>query len=593
MMSYARRFRCCWLVLALFWSGWSCAGDSPWPEVPFKYFARQYPLPRVMNDFANTFGLKLELSPLVEGQVSGDYSAATPAQFLNAITSSYGLDWYYQDGVLHVGKSLEWVTRVLHVGLVGRDVSSLKAELSNLGVYEPRFGWAEFPERGVVIVAGPLSYVNEVTSIVTALGTTPSDGRQIRIFRLLHARAEDYTFTYHDQRVVTPGVATLLRNLAAGSISEQQYSPSSGPLTVASAGAELPVLSTLARMPTAAVLPGVLGAPAGNAGTSPADARPNNDTAHAAPNEPPASSHAGLTVLTPVIEADPRLNAVIVYDAPEKMPIYEELIRQLDAGMPQIQIEAMVVDVDTDSVDTLGVDWEAHAGDASFGFGGGNNQATLLSIHTSSFVARLHALASKGRARILGRPSLITLDNLVAVLSLSETFYARVSGGGGGGGGRGGGVGSSGGLVPITTGTLLKVIPRLVEENGRRDVSMAVEIQDGQIHPSGHSGEDSLPTVSESNINTQAVVHEDDSLLIGGYFMDNDSDQEQGVPGLSKIPLLGALFRDKHSQHSRSERLFIIRPHLVMPGAPPSADAAAGRLPAKPAAAAGAGAPQP
>jgi type III secretion protein C len=557
-------------LLALGSAGAVRAESAPWPEVPFKYYARQYPLPRVLHDFANTFGLELQVSPQVEGQVTGDYAAETPTQFLNALSASYGLDWYYQDGVLNVMKSIEWMTRVLHVGTSTSDVGALKAELTSLGIFEPRFGWAEFPERGVVIVAGPPSYVNEIASIVAALGTAPSDGRQIRIFRLDYARAEDYAFTYHDQRIVTPGVATLLRNLAAGSFVEQQYSPTTGPLSVAPSAA--PTLTPLATLPAA---PGILLPPDPETGVrtpaSPGPAAGNGDTAPARTPNSKVSVHAGL-VLTPVIEADPRLNAVIVYDAPEKMPIYEALIHQLDAGRPQIQIEAMIVDVDTDAVGTLGVDWETRIGDVKFGFGQRNNQATILSIDSDSFVARLHALTVKGHARILGRPSILTVDNLAAVLSLSETVYARVSGGGGvGGGGASGGAAGYGGLVPIGTGTLLKVIPRLVEDGGRRDVSLAVEIEDGQIHQTLRK--DTLPSVTQSNINTQAVVHEDDSLLIGGYFMDKDSDEEERVPGLSGIPLIGGLFRDKHKEHERSERLFLIRPHVI--AAPPVVAAAA------------------
>jgi type III secretion protein C len=548
MKPFLRTISCVFGALALCGSGWVAADQASWPNAPFKYFARQQPLSAVLHDFATTFGLQLDVGPDVEGKVNGDYATATPQQFLNALASSYGLDWYCQGGVLHVEKSLGTVTRVLHVGLAASDVGALKEQLMNLGVFEPRFGWAEFPQRGVVIVSGPPAYVKEIAAIVDALGTAPSDGRQIRIFRLENARAEDYAFSYHDQQVITPGVATLLRSLAAGSMAEQQAIPSSGALSVAHAQSARPLPSLQPLAGIGAQL-GDQSAPSA-ATTAPAVASPAGGG--------DVSVRAGLNVLSPVIEADPRLNAVIVYDAPEKMPIYESLIRQLDAGRPQIEIEALIVDVDTDSIDTLGVAWEGHAGDAKFGFGGSRNQATILSINTDSFVARVRALSTQGHAHILGRPSVLTIDNLAAVLSTSETFYARSSLGGGGQGGVG-----AGAVVPITTGTMLKVIPRLLEENSRRDVSLAVEIEDGQIRHDPRQDPGALPTVMESRINTQTVIHEDDSLLIGGYFMDNDSEESQRVPGLSRIPVVGALFRDKHTDRHRSARLFIIRPHVV------------------------------
>ncbi len=247
----------------------------------------------------------------------------------------------------------------------------------------------------------------------------------------------------------------------------------------------------------------------------------------------------GAGALTAVIESDPRQNAVIIYDAPEKMPIYEGLIRQLDAFQPQIQIEAMILDIDIDAVDLLGVAWQAGGGAARFGFGDTTtSQATILSVDTGSFFARVNALATKGRARVLGRPTVLTLDNLVAVMSLSETIYARV------GELRGDRGGTNSALVPISTGTLLRVIPRLVDHGDRRSVSLIVEIQDGQFKDREGRG-DSLPIVSESVVNTQAMIGESDSLLIGGYFMESDSTEESGVPGLNKVPLLGGLFRDQ------------------------------------------------
>lgn len=561
MNSFVRRL--CWLCCALILIGSASVGMAaePWPVAPFKYYARESSLVRVLSDFSTTFGLAIVLDPEVQGKVTGDFSARNPTEFLNSLASSYGFNWYCQAGVLHISPAREWATEVLHVGMTASDVSALKAQLTGLGIFEPRFGWAEFPGRGIVIVSGPDSYVSHISSVVGKLGTGPSDGRQLRVFKLQNARAEDYTFSYQGQQVVTPGVATLLRSLAAGSMAQQSQNPSSGPLSVAPSA-----LDPLQAIPSmngegGSASPTSLLAPKATAVSLIPDSPPSSGTPPAPRGGKVAVAAAGLNALSPVIEPDPRLNSVIVYDAPEKMPIYDALIRELDAGRPQIQIEAMIVDVATDKMDTLGVNWRAGGGSVSGGFsGGGNNgQGTILSINTDGFFARVRALVTEGNARILGRPSVLTLDNLSAVLSLSETQYARVNSSGNDR--RGGG--SYGSLVPITTGTLLKVIPRMVDDNGRRDVAMAVEIQDGQIQRDADDREDTLPTVRQSAINTQAVIGENDCLLIGGYFMESDTRVVHRVPGLSRIPVLGALFREKTGEYKRSARLFVIRPTIV------------------------------
>ena len=527
------------------------AAAEPWPAAGFKYYARESSLVRVLSDFSNTFGVALAFDADVDGKVTGNFSSRTPTEFLDSLGSSYGFNWYYQAGVLYVSQSRDWATQVLHVGMSASDVSALKTQLTGLGLLEQRFGWAEFPARGIVIVSGPQSYVTKIASIVGSLGTGPSDGRQLRVFHLQNARVDDYTFSYQGQQVVTPGVATLLRNLAAGSMSQQSQTPTTGPLSVAPSAVPS-MIEPLQAIPPVNGQAGFTNV-AMKASTGESQPAP-------APSAGNVAVSAGLNTLSPVIESDPRLNSVIVYDAPEKMPIYAALIRELDEGRPQIQIEAMIVDVATDKMDSLGVAWRAGAGSVSGGFpGGGNGQGTILSVNSDAFFARVRALTTEGSARVIGRPSVLTLDNLSAVLSHSETLYTRVSGS------RDDSKGGSsyGSLVPITTGTLLKVIPRMIDDNGRRDVALAVEIQDGQIERADGSDPDALPTVIQSAINTQAVVQENNSLLIGGYFNESDTVVERRVPGLGRIPVIGALFRDKDGEHKRSARLFVIRPTIV------------------------------
>ncbi|THF57259.1 type III secretion system outer membrane ring subunit SctC [Pseudothauera rhizosphaerae] len=550
-------------ILVLSAAGLAAAAPAPWPEVPFQYFARQFPLPRVLGDFAGAFGLKLELSPLVGGQLNGNYSAATPTQFLDTLASSYGLTWYYHGGVLHVAKASESISRTLRVG--ASDVGALKAALNNLGIFDARYGWGEFADRGVVILSGPPAYVDLVMGTVAELGSGPSGGREIRVFPLKHARAEDRSFSYRDQQVTTPGVASILRGLVA----DQETAGGTSSLTTTPAGG---------------TAPSALGA-----------------DAPAAAERPPV--RAAANARRAVIEADQRLNAVIVHDAPEHMAAYESLIRQLDVPTPLIEIEAMIMDINTDRLDSLGVAWAGRTGDFTFGFGdtspdpgtstvtigaGDNiNKTTILSNTTSFFVAQVNALASDGDARILARPSVLTVDNLVAVLDLSETFYVRVTGE------------RVAELVPISTGTLLKVTPRLIEENGLRMVQLVVDIEDGKIQPGRQV--DTLPTVLQSNISTQAVVRENDSLLIGGYFLDSETSSEDRVPLLGDVPVLGLLFRNSQAERQRRERLFMIRPRIIdnpsvsaartPPAAVPLAaavpGAAAAVVPAQPSVAAG------
>jgi type III secretion protein C len=125
-----------------------------------------------------------------------------------------------------------------------------------LGVLEPRFGWGELPEQGVVVVSGPPAYVRLIEATLAALPSAPG-GQQVRVFRLKHAAVEDRIINYRDREITTPGVANILRNLVLGSTS------ASGQRTVA-----MPNLSAVSNssLETGATAAGAAATPASSAG---------------------------------------------------------------------------------------------------------------------------------------------------------------------------------------------------------------------------------------------------------------------------------------------------------------------------------------
>src|SRR5690606_37985525 len=82
-----------------------------------------------------------------------------------------------------------------------------------------------------------------------------------------------------------------------------------------------------------------------------------------------SSVRSGLRLREPTVQADTRLNAIIVQDVPDRIPIYRELIAQLDQPSTLNENEAMIVDVNSDRVNELGVNWGANIGTTSVGYG--------------------------------------------------------------------------------------------------------------------------------------------------------------------------------------------------------------------------------
>lgn len=500
-------------------SAW--AAEPPWPaEAPYSYFADAARLETVLADFATGFSLSLAMAPNVGGTVNGRFATKSPTEFITRLASVYGFVWYTHAGTLFVSRASDVMTK--GIAAPGGNAASLRKALADLGVLQPRFGWGELAEHGMAIVSGPPSYIQLVENTIRNL---PARAQQLSVIRLRHASAQDRTVPYRDQQLVIPGLATLLRSMVAGVASVT----SGAPAGVAPAG--LQPLAPLGAPPA-----GATAAPA--AGPRPAAPTPQ-------------------TGMPPSIQAEPRLNALIIQDVPERMPLYQQLIDQLDVPTAQVEIEAMIVDISTDSASELGVSWSGRVGRLDFSLG---RQTELTGASNSAragnfLMAQLRALESRGDAEIMSRPSVLTSDNMAALLDLSETFYIRSQGE------------RVANVTPVTAGTTLRVTPHVVQLDGKMLVQLKIDIEDGRISA---RQVDSLPTVGRTSISTEATVDNGDALLIAGYVSTNDLASRDQVPVLGDIPGVGVLFSTRTRTVQKRERMFLIRPRVVgWPGQAP------------------------
>ena len=207
-----------WRLLGLVATAFAMPATAaqPWPDSSFTYIADSQLLPDVLVRFSRIFGLETQLSAAVAASsavVNGKLSTSTPTDFMNQIASAYGLTWFVQNGTLYVSRSNERVTRTLTPP--GISAAGLKKALTELGVLEPKFGWGEVAERGIVLISGPPSYVELVLRSVVELPAMPPD-QELQVFRLRHAPVDDRTIFYRDKQIVTPGIATILRGLISG-----------------------------------------------------------------------------------------------------------------------------------------------------------------------------------------------------------------------------------------------------------------------------------------------------------------------------------------------------------------------------------------
>jgi len=494
--------------------------SAPWPESPFTVMNTGQKLDKVLTNFTRTFGLNLQLDESLPDDVppaQGRIAAPSPTEFLNQLGSTHGLVWYQSSGTLHVARASSRTTRVLPTK--GLSAPALRRVLLGMGLVEPKFGWSEIEERGAVMVSGPASYIDRIAAAIDAL-PEPRPEQQIQVYRLKYAAVDDRIMSYREKQITTAGVATVLRNLVSGN-------------SAGGTSSELVDISAPLR-------------------ATPRDAQTDADRTDA---KAPAADKPGTRAAHPpraVIQADSRLNAIIVKDRPENAPIYRALIDLLDVPSTLVEIEAMIVDVNSSSISDLGVDWSASSGKFSANVSGGavlSLAGGAAAASASHFIsARITALETKGSAKIVSRPSILTQDNMGALVDLADTFYIQSTGE------------RVAQVTPVTVGVTLRVTPRVVGEPGARAVQLVVDIEDGGISDVRVGG---LPAVRRSTISTQAMVGETQSLVIGGLNTEQNLKSRDGVPGLSSVPVAGSLFGKTTETLEKRQRLFIITPRIV------------------------------
>lgn len=560
-ISAGRRVLSCVLIFA---AGHAFASQPPWVDAPYSHYANSIRVDAVLKEFAGNFSLALKLGAGVDGIVNGRFNARSPTEFINKLGSVYGFNWFTHAGTLFISRADD--QRSVAIPSAYNSAGQLHDALASLGILDARFGWGELPDQGVVMVSGPPAYVELIQRTIKSLPSV-AGGQQVVVFRLKHASVDDRTIFFRDKEIVTPGVATILRNLILGTGGGR-----GGVNNEAISATTVPPRSPAPR--ASEIL---------SSSSSPAVSFPVNPTgitaADGAGSSPGGSASAnggsvvrvsgGARTRLPSIQADVRLNSIIIQDVPERLPVYEALIRQLDVPTALIEIQAMIVDVNSQRMSELGIDWGMRVGQGGIGYNTPSNaspagtstlalnwaaarnmvDASTLTVGAGNFlVTRLRALEGVGDATVQSRRSVLTLDNLGAVFNHSETFYIRTQGE------------RVATVTPISAGTTLRVTPRVIQSAGGSIVQLIVDVEDGNIQDKML---DQLPTVLNSGLSTQALVNEDQTLIVGGYSREQDVQRIDRVPVLGEIPLLGLLFSNKTTDRQKRQRLFLIKPRVI------------------------------
>lgn len=545
------------------------AADAPWRPDSVDIVADKEPLSFFLLRLLSSQRITGVVSETVgQTPISGRFARPAAETFRNLATQ-FGLTWYYDGAALHVYGPGETQTKMF--SLSPDRAARLEPLLATMGFDDRRFPLRISPKEGYVVVAGPPRYVTLVGEVVELLSRERIDqtsAMTVRVFRLQNAWAHDTTVNIGGISTSVSGVATTLNEILAGGV----YGRASQPL--GSRAKLLPRtepglrgrgLNSVGRSGGGAGEASSNGATPGASVESGSRRDPVQDDAQG-----PAPGAPGQQPTVPafsVATAYPRLNAVVIRDSPEKMEMYEALIRDLDRAAPLIEIEATIMDVSVEKADALGASFRFHGsaldvissgralaatdlrGRNPVSAGNGGVATIVVGSDRTYLAARLSALEQSGDASVVSRPRVLGLANIEAVLTNSREFYVRVPGF------------QQTDLYNVSSGLVLRVTPTLIEEDGERRYRLRVRVQDGSAVPGATV--DQIPVIERNEITTEATVGEGESLLLGGYIVEQRSSNSSGLPVLSRLPGIGWLFGEKTTQSRRAERMFLITPRLV------------------------------
>jgi len=282
------------------------------------------------------------------------------------------------------------------------------------------------------------------------------------------------------------------------------------------------------------------------------------------------------------IDTDMRTNTLIINDIPAYIKQARALLEQLDTPIKQVLIEAKIVKIETDAVKDIGIQWGGAYGDTHndhyYGINGnvgatgqpgidpGNGAPTVTNNYVVNMPAagatsglgmifgkvgvfnlnlRLTALKNKHLANILSTPKVLALDNHQARIGQGmEIPYQTTS--------------DEGTTTEFKKAELsLEVTPHITNND---NVAMDVQINKDSLGQMTTDG----PAINTQQIQTTLLLYNGETAVVGGIIEKNRTDDDQKVPGLSEVPVVGNfLFKHSYKKNEQTELLIFITPTVI------------------------------
>jgi len=264
------------------------------------------------------------------------------------------------------------------------------------------------------------------------------------------------------------------------------------------------------------------------------------------------------------IEINDELKLVVLNDTIENINIFENILKQLDVKIPQIQISAKIVETKLVSTDKLGVNWtwqdlfnnsnkEIKSFFENFVSTDSRFQLQFGTLRVDSFNAILNFLLSQTNSDLLSSPTIVTLNNKEASINTGDQIPIRTTT-------------TQGTVTTVTTvfketGVKLKVTPSIKEDD-----FILLDIHPEVSEVLEYSSVTGDPIISQRKVDGSIIIKDNETLMVGGLLRNKTLLGESKLPILGDIPLLGILFKKQTVERAKTEIIIFITPHIIKEG---------------------------
>lgn len=261
------------------------------------------------------------------------------------------------------------------------------------------------------------------------------------------------------------------------------------------------------------------------------------------------------------VDSDEHTNSLIIQEIPENIPSVVNFIKELDKPARQIRISAQLLEIYSNDDFELGVSWDAagtyqpndHRSISQSGSQNGSSMVTDPFItYSVGFLQRgwsvdaiVAAVVSEGKGKIIAHPEITTIENKEARIQMGQKVPVKQF--------------DEAGNVVIKfeeIGTILKVMPHITADN---QILMHLMPERSTLEPDATSG----IIINTNNAETNVVVNNGQTAVIGGLTTQDEVEAVSGIPILKDIPVLGMVFRYTTKSMENRDLVIFVTPTIV------------------------------